>query len=432
MGTYLCWAPWRFGRLRAAPLCGVVHDPGTAAPHLVGSGPAPVGLLSIWNVERGCQVSAHHGGRRRWKLAKRCAPVDGLGNTPSRGTARLLLGLRWASARSAAHTDPRAGRRASSACPSPGSGSTASCIGKLRGGLSLDCRQADNGASNLIPESAHATSASRKRQPLREESPVTTTFPRLLLEHAARRPGRAGDRARRTSASGRPGPGRRCATRCARSPAASPRRGFAAASTSRSSATTGRACTGRCSRRSAWAAMPVPLYQDARGSRDRLRAQRRRDRATRSSRTRSRSTSCSRSAAAVPAAAPHLLRRPARPAPLQRARPRVARLAARARPRRRPRASAALRRRGGRRPAARRGGDALHLGHHRQAEGRVQTHDTLHRPRRRPAPRFDRLSPDDERALLPADGVGRRPHLLATRSGWSAASRQLPGVGATR
>ena len=53
------------------------------------------------------------------------------------------------------------------------------------------------------------------------------------------------------------------ADECARSPAASPRRASSAACISRSSATTGRACTGRWSPRRRWAASPVPMYQDA-------------------------------------------------------------------------------------------------------------------------------------------------------------------------
>ena len=61
-------------------------------------------------------------------------------------------------------------------------------------------------------------------------------------------------RARRTSASGRPGPGPRSRPKCARSPAGSPRRASGAACTSRSSATTGRGCTGRWPRRRRWAA----------------------------------------------------------------------------------------------------------------------------------------------------------------------------------
>ena len=70
-------------------------------------------------------------------------------------------------------------------------------------------------------------------------------------------------RARRTSGSGRPGPGRRSPTRCARSPAGWRRSASSAATTSRSSATTARACTGRWPRRSALGGVPVPLYQDA-------------------------------------------------------------------------------------------------------------------------------------------------------------------------
>ncbi len=70
-------------------------------------------------------------------------------------------------------------------------------------------------------------------------------------------------RARRISASGRRGRGARWRTRCARSRAGSPRRGSRAACTSRSSATTGRACTGRCSPRRRSAACRCPMYQDA-------------------------------------------------------------------------------------------------------------------------------------------------------------------------
>ena len=71
--------------------------------------------------------------------------------------------------------------------------------------------------------------------------------------------------------------GARSPTRCARSPAASPRRASSAACISRSSATTGRACTGRWPRRrpGRHAGADVPGRA---GRRVRLRAERRRDR----------------------------------------------------------------------------------------------------------------------------------------------------------
>src|SRR2546426_15874 len=59
--------------------------------------------------------------------------------------------------------------------------------------------------------------------------------------------------AKRTSASGRHGPGHRSPPKCARSPAASPRRDSVAACISRSSATIGRGCIGRSPPRRRWA-----------------------------------------------------------------------------------------------------------------------------------------------------------------------------------
>ena len=69
--------------------------------------------------------------------------------------------------------------------------------------------------------------------------------------------------ATRISASGRPGPGRGCATRCARSPSACASSASSAATPSPSSATTGRASTPPLPPCRASAASPVPVYQDS-------------------------------------------------------------------------------------------------------------------------------------------------------------------------
>ena len=90
-----------------------------------------------------------------------------------------------------------------------------------------------------------------------------------------------------------------------------------------------------------------------------------------------------RGARELPAAAAHLVRRPARPAQLQRTRAGGAGRADRGRPRLRHRARRLLRRRGGPRPAAGRGGDVLHQRHHRQPQGRGAHALHAARPRRR-------------------------------------------------
>ena len=125
----------------------------------------------------------------------------------------------------------------------------------------------------------------------------------------------------------------------------------------------------------------------------------------------------------------HLFRRPARPAQL-RGRHQL-RAPAGDRPRVRPRASGFLRRRRSRGAVRRRGGDALHVGHHRQAEGRLPDPWGVHRrgPRRR------RVRPAHGRRqhpVLPADGLGRRPPVLATRRRWSPASPSTARSRATR
>ena len=81
----------------------------------------------------------------------------------------------------------------------------------------------------------------------------------------------------RISASGRPGPGTRCSTRCAPSRSASATLGLAARRQGRrSSAPTGRGSTGRCARRRRSARVPVPVYADCGRRRDGLRARARR------------------------------------------------------------------------------------------------------------------------------------------------------------
>ena len=67
----------------------------------------------------------------------------------------------------------------------------------------------------------------------------------------------------RTSASGRPGRGRSCATRCALSPSACASSGSSAAMRSPSSATTARASMPASQRCRASAAFAVPVYQDS-------------------------------------------------------------------------------------------------------------------------------------------------------------------------
>ena len=128
---------------------------------------------------------------------------------------------------------------------------------------------------------------------------VQTTFPRLMLEHAAQRPEAPAMREKdygiwQTTELGRRSP-RWCASIACGLAAAGLQRGehivvvgdnrprlYAAMLAAQS-----------------LGAVPVPLYQDAVGGRVRVPDQQRRGRASRSSRTRSRSTSCSRCASSA-------------------------------------------------------------------------------------------------------------------------------------
>ena len=227
---------------------------------------------------------------------------------------------------------------------------------------------------------------------------------------------RARRSARRTSASGRPGPGAQFADEVRALACGLAGAGLQARRAPRDDRRQPAApLLRRCAPRSASAAIPVPLYQDAVGRRDGVPDPERRDRASRSSRTRSRSTSCSRSAPQCPTLAAHLLRRPARPAPLRAAAADAAtsellergpRVLDRAHPGffdARDRARARGRRRRG---------DVLHLGHDRQAEGRgAHARQRCIDRARSGAPSSTRLGRRRRGARLPAAGVGRAEHL---------------------
>ena len=114
--------------------------------------------------------------------------------------------------------------------------------------------------------------------------------------------------------------------------------------------------------------IPVPMYQDAPGGRVRVRAEGRGDR-LRDRRGPGAGRQDAGGGPAGPVARAHLLRRSARLAQL-RARHEL-RAAAGGRPRIRPRPSGLVRRRDREGRAGRRVGHALHVGHHRQAQGRV-------------------------------------------------------------
>ena len=127
----------------------------------------------------------------------------------------------------------------------------------------------------------------------------------------------------------------------------------------------------------------------------------------------------------------HLLRRPARPAQVQRARPRVAgRPAADGQGLRRA-ASLVLPDRGREGQARRRGRDVLHLGHHRQSQGRGAHPPQLAgpRPRRRPV---RQAHASRRSAGLPAAGLDRPEHLQLRAVAGLRLCGQLPRVGRHR
>ena len=74
-------------------------------------------------------------------------------------------------------------------------------------------------------------------------------------------------------------------------------------------------------------------------------------------------------------------------------------------------------------------GHALHLGHHRQAEGRVPDAPRVHRVAAEAACEFDRLDRRRQHPVLPADGLGRRPPVLLRAGAGRRLHHQLPGVG---
>ena len=160
-------------------------------------------------------------------------------------------------------------------------------------------------------------------------APGTATFPQLLLSMPAS--AAASPRsARRTSASGRPGPGSACATRSRGSPAGWRRR---ACKRGEHLAVIG-ANRPRlyCALTAAQSlgAIPVPFYEDAPAHGDDLRLPERRDR-VRDRRGPGAGRQALRDPAAVPEAEAHLVRRAARPAPLRAARARELREPARRR-----------------------------------------------------------------------------------------------------
>ena len=235
-----------------------------------------------------------------------------------------------------------------------------------------------------------------------------TTFPRLLLKHARERSQSPAMREKDlgiwqtwTWAQLRRR-GRALAAGLARA-------GFQARrAPRRSSATTGRGFTSammaaQCARRHAGADVP------GRGRAARWSTcSRTRRSPTRSSRTRSRSTSCSRSASEYPPLEHIYLRRSARPAPLHAAGLLPLRRSCSSSAQRPAAGASGIHRRRDRQGfAGRHRGDVLHLGHHRQAQGRVQTHAALiavARSRRE----MEELTADEEvLAYLPMAWIGQ-------------------------
>ncbi len=171
--------------------------------------------------------------------------------------------------------------------------------------------------------------------------------------------------------------------------------------------------------------VPVPLYQDAVGRRDGLHAERRRDR-VRDRRGPGAGRQAARGAGAAVAAriAPHRLRRPARHCATTSSRACIGydelRELGRAFDARAPRLLRRSRSASGEPGDVAR--DALHLGHHRQAQGRVPDARRVHRGR----PRRRRVRPARARRRHPVATCrwrGSATTCSRWRNGWSPASR---------
>ena len=286
-------------------------------------------------------------------------------------------------------------------------------VGVVSLGLSL---QNDNLASNLFLQSrsSHALRPRTDR--------VHTTFPRLLLDHAQRAARRAGAAREglRHLADARPGASWRALVRalaCGLA-AAGPAARRAPGRRRREPAAPVRGdAGGAVARRDAGAAVP-----GRGGRRVRVPDRQRRGRASRSSKTRSRSTSCSRCAPQCPQLAriwyddPRGLRNYSEPGL------RVARRADRRGPRLRRRAPGLLRRRG---RARRSPTTSPRCSSPRARPATPRAWCTRTRPcidRAAAGARFDKLDRRRRGAGLPAAGLDRPEHLLATRSGWPAAT----------
>jgi hypothetical protein len=180
-----------------------------------------------------------------------------------------------------------------------------------------------------------------------------------------------------------------------------------AATTWWSSGETGRGCTPPCWPRSRWARSRCrctrtrsPPSTSSRSTTPRC--------ASPSSKTRSRSTRCWRSATSCPQLA-HLVRRPARPAQLRRARPGgLDELIGAGARHSRPSQPTLLRRPRSTRPSRRRGRDVLHQRHHRQPQGRGAHPFTL-LDRAAAGAELRQADPDEEEVLayLPPAWIGQ-------------------------
>ena len=238
---------------------------------------------------------------------------------------------------------------------------------------------------------------------------MQTTFPRLMLEHAAKaRPDAPALREKEYGIWQTPvwaelaHAGARAGLRAGRRPACS------AASTSWWWPKTGRACTRRMLAAQSLGAVPVPLYQDA-AANEYVFPINNAEVAIRGGRGPGAGRQDARTARVLPAAGTHLVRRPARPAQLRRAGAGVAGCAGRGRARatngQHPRFFDAAGRAG---PAGRRGRDVLHLGHHRQPQGRGA--HALHAARPRPGRRQASTSStanEEVLAYLPPAWIGQ-------------------------